>query len=204
MINQTSKILAIMLYLVQIFINFKYGPSIAKVSNTLNLDITPSNWVFSIWLIIYSFQLYMLLGLTNSEATKIFIPHAFSVLFNVSWILAFTNLKLGLATIFILGLLASIIYVLINNKTNKNKTVKNFYSLYFGWISIASFISATGWIVDTLGIKFNQILAFILYTIFIFSVSSLNLFNIIPYALVYFDLIFIKKSLTPTNIFNFK
>jgi hypothetical protein len=199
--DSTSKILAIMLYLVQLFINFKYGTSIAQVSNSLNLAITPSSWVFAIWIVIYSFQLYMLVGITDCEATKLFIPHAFSVLFNISWILAFTNMKLGLATVFILGLLASIVYVLINQNLNKIKIIKNFYSLYFGWISIASFISATGWIVNTLGIKFNQILAFIFYTIFIFSLSSFNLFEIIPYAIVYFDLIFVKKSLRLLNFF---
>ena len=191
MINQTSKILAIILYLVQIYINFKYGSSIGKISNSLNLEVTPSNWVFSIWLIIYSFQIYMLLDITSNEASKIFIPHAFSVLFNISWIMAFTNLNFGLATIFILGLLASIIYILIDNKTNK--TIQNFYSLYFGWISIATFLSATTWIVYTLGITFNQILVFIIYLSFILSINKLNLFTIIPYILVCFDLVFVKS-----------
>ena len=105
--------------------------------------------------------------------------------------MAFTNLNFGLATIFILGLLASIIYILIDNKTNK--TIQNFYSLYFGWISIATFLSATTWIVYTLGITFNQILVFIIYLSFILSINKFNLFTIIPYILVCFDLVFVKS-----------
>lgn len=188
------KILAIMLYLVQIFVNIKLGQNIGKISNSLDLPITPSNWVFSIWLIIYSFQLYMLFGITNEEASKLFIPHAFTVLFNVAWIFAFVNLKLGLAAIFILGLLATIVYVLINKKTENIKLAKKFYSLYFGWISIASFISIVAFFVKTLGFKFNQILTFIFYSFLVLKNKTFNLFEAFPYVLVYFDLIFVKNK----------
>ncbi len=190
----TVKILAIMLYLVQIFVNINYGRQIATVSNSLKLDITPSNWVFSIWLVIYSFQLYMLFNITSMEACKLFLPHAFSVLFNISWIFAFVNFKLGLAVIFILGLLASIVYVLTNKRTKYINIAKEFYSLYFGWVSIASFLGIVGYIVVVLGINFNQIFAFVLYTIYLIKVCAFNLFAIIPYAVVYFDLIFFKSN----------
>lgn len=182
-----------MLYLVQIFVNINYGKNIGIISNSLKLDITPSNWVFSIWLIIYSFQLYMLFNISNTDACKIFLPHAFSVLFNIAWIFAFVNMKIGLATIFILGLLASIMYILINRRTKVINIVKEFYSLYFGWISIATFISLVSYVVLVLGINFNQILAFILYTFYLIKVCSFNLYAIIPYVLVYFDLFFVKK-----------
>jgi hypothetical protein len=191
MIPITAKILSILLYLVQIFVNINYGLEIAKVSNSLNLTITPSSWVFSIWLVIYSFQLYMLLGISNKDIYKIFIPHALTVLFNIAWIFAFVNMKLGLATIFILALLASITYVLVNKKTESINIVKQFYSLYFGWISVASFLTLTGWIVVGLGINFNQIGSFILYTFYLIKTCSLNLWAAIPYILVYFDLIFV-------------
>lgn len=187
------KILAIMLYLVQIFVNINYGKNIEVISNSTKLDITPSNWVFSIWLIIYSFQLYMLFNISSRDACKIFLPHAFSVLFNIAWIFAFVNMKIGLAIIFILGLLASIMYVLINRRTKVINIVKEFYSLYFGWISIATFISLVSYVVIILGINFNQLLVFILYTFYLIKVCSFNLYAIIPYAMVYTDLLFVKK-----------
>ncbi len=188
------KILAVLLYLVQIYVNIIYGLDIAKISNSLNLAITPSSWVFSIWLVIYSFQLYMLLGITDSEASKLFVPHAFSVLFNISWIFAFVNMKLGLAIIFILGLLATIAYILIDPKTKYINIAKQFYSLYFGWISIASFISLVGFVVVGMGIDFNQILSFFFYTLYVVKTCALNLYAAIPYVLVYFDLIFFKNK----------
>lgn len=186
------KFLALLLYIVQIFVNIFYGQNIGKISNSLNLDISPSNWVFSIWLIIYSSQLYMLLNIKSTELIAIFIPHALTVLFNISWIFSFINEKFGLATIFIIGLLASILFILVCKKAYLTSLTSSFYHLYFGWVSIASFLGLFTWLLADFSKYYNLIWPFVLYSITILGLVNYNLFTAIPFIIVYSDLLFKK------------
>lgn len=182
------RLIALLLYIVQIFVNIFYGQNIGTISNTLKLDISPSGWVFSIWLVIYSFQLYMLLNIGTAELMQIFVPHALSVLFNISWIFSFTNMKFGLATIFIIGLLSTLVFVLFCKKAYLTSLVSSFYHLYFGWVSIASFLGFFTWLLADFNKYFNLILPFIIYSLTVLDLTCYNLFTAIPFIIVYFDL----------------
>jgi len=187
------KLLTILLYIVQIFINIFLGKEIGPVANKYILDISPQNWVFSIWLVIYSFELIMLLNLPTKDITKIFLPFALTVLFNVSWIYSFTKLKLGLSVLFIIALLGTIIYIIINKKKYLNNIAKNFFNLYLGWVSIASFLGIFTWLLADYKIYIKLFVPFLIYTISIIKLFAFNLFTIIPYVVVYLSLLIKKK-----------
>lgn len=199
------KFLALLLYIVQIFVNIFYGQNIGKISNTSNisntfkLNISPSRWVFSIWLIIYSFQLYMLLNTETAQLMKIFVLHTVIVLFNVSWIFEFTNMKFRLTTFFIIGLIATLIFILFCEKVYLTSVIKCFYHLYFGWVTIASLLGVYTWLLADFNKYYNLVLPFILYSFTILDLTSYNLFIAIPYIIVYVDLA-LKKIINYIHI----
>ena len=186
------KLLAILLYISQIYVNIFLGKDIGSIANKNELDISPPNWVFLIWLIIYSFELIMLLKLPKKSITNIFLPFALTVIFNISWIYSFTKSKLGLSVIFIIGLLATIIYVIIYKKKYLNNIAKNFFNLYLGWVSIASFLGVFTWLQADYKIYLKLFVPFLTYAIFVIKLFKFNLFVIIPYVIVFFSFL-IKK-----------
>jgi hypothetical protein len=189
------KIFVIMLYLVQLYVNIFFGSQIGKIANLHNINITPSSWVFFIWIIIYSFQFYIIFNINKENLSKIFLLYALTFLLNILWIFAFTNLKFGLSVILILSLLACIIFVSTHIKIidNIDSLLHIYYSTYIGWLSIASFLAIFTWLKEDFNIFFDLTIPFIIYTFIILQSSSFNLYIAIPYLLVYFDMLFVKK-----------
>ena len=189
------KIFVIILYLVQLYVNIYYGNKIGKIANLYNINITPSSWVFFIWIIIYSFQFYIIFNINEENLSKIFLLYALTFLLNIFWIFAFTNSKLGLSVILILSLLACIIFVSTHIKIvdNIDSLLNIYYSTYISWLSIASFLAIFTWLKGDLDIYFDLTIPFIIYTFIILQANSFNLYITIPYLLVYFDMLFVKN-----------
>jgi len=134
-----------------------------EVSDLYPNLFTPAPFTFSIWSIIYlalaGFVVYQtnpprkVKGiLTPSDLLRIRFAFIFSCIINISWIFSWHYLKLGLSVILMLLLLASLVYVNRLTRTNKLNPMENLlvrvpFSLYFGWITVATIANITAFLV---------------------------------------------------------
>jgi len=127
------------------------GQDTASVSNNNPTLITPAGYVFSIWSIIYillgAFVVYQALPRErNSEYhRKISWLFVLSSLINMAWIFVWQFESLILSVVFIFALLLTLIaiYMRLNIGKSKAKTSERLavhlpFSVYLGWITIAS------------------------------------------------------------------
>lgn len=127
------------------------GQDTATVSNNNPTLITPAGYVFSIWSIIYillgAFVVYQALPRErNSEYhRKISWLFVLSSLINMAWIFVWQFESLILSVVFIFALLLTLIaiYMRLNIGKSKAKTSERLavhlpFSVYLGWITIAS------------------------------------------------------------------
>lgn len=116
-----------------------------ELSNKYDSMITPAGFAFSIWSIIY-----LLLGIfiikvwkeykTNGDYSVPLLPlFIFQSLMNMAWLFAWHYEKIALSVIIMLFLLISIILIY------KYVTIKELWripwSIYLGWISVASIVN---------------------------------------------------------------
>lgn len=141
-----------------IIINFlsQYGfinkKTISLTSNKVNTILTPSKWTFSIWIIIYIFQLafniYSLIYV--NEITRRL--NIFPVLVNISnilWVLSFSYDFYVLSTIILFAMLSFLIeiYILLEVYYSKNMFWEELifyfipFSIYLGWVLVATILS---------------------------------------------------------------
>lgn len=128
------------------------GMSIKQVSDRIHSAFTPSNWTFYIWILIYIFQL-------ASNFYSIFHPnrltHRMSVfpmllnIFNIIWVFTFLFNIFFFSTLTLITMLGFLIqiYIALNIRFNLHLSWELVvfyyipYSMYFGWITIASITS---------------------------------------------------------------
>ncbi len=127
------------------------GRDTATVSNNNPTLITPAGYVFSIWGIIYillgAFVVYQALPRERGSDYhgKIGWLFVFSSLINIAWIFVWQFESLILSVVLIFALLLSLIgiYLRLNIGRSKVKTSERLavhlpFSVYLGWITIAS------------------------------------------------------------------
>ncbi len=127
------------------------GQNTAAVSNNNPTLITPAGYVFSIWGIIYIllgvFVVYQALPRERGSEyhKKISWLYVLSSLINIAWIFVwqFESLILSVVLIFALLLTLIVIYMRLNIgrstvKTSERLAVHLPFSVYLGWITIAS------------------------------------------------------------------
>jgi translocator protein len=127
------------------------GRNTATISNNNPTLITPAGYVFSIWGVIYillgAFVVYQALPRERSSDyhRKISWLFVLSSLINIAWIFVwqFESLILSVALIFALLLTLIAIYLRLNIGKSKVKTSERLavhlpFSVYLGWITIAS------------------------------------------------------------------
>ena len=127
------------------------GTDTATVSNNNPTLITPAGYVFSIWGIIYillgAFVVYQALPRERGSDYhgKIGWLFVFSSLLNIAWIFVWQFESLILSVVLIFALLLSLIaiYLRLNIGRSKVKTSERLavhlpFSVYLGWITIAS------------------------------------------------------------------
>lgn len=161
--NLTLKIFNTVMFLGTIFTNFfvidgvgSLKP-IGNISNEYNTLLTPPDWAFSIWGLIYSgllifniCQFFPQLGL-NQEVTNIGPIFIISCLFNIAWIFTFslgTKYSILISVFIILGLLISLFFIQdkvkffdSNSSTYKILFVDIPFSIYLGWVITASIVN---------------------------------------------------------------
>jgi len=140
------------------------GTDTAAVSDSYPNLFAPAGYTFSIWgmiyllLGLYMFRMFeiwkpkksVLSQLEMNTVTRLF---AITSVLNTAWLLAWQYNVLWLSVIIMAALLISLI--MVNNVTrHKNFTAKEWalvglpFSVYFGWITVATIANITTWLVS--------------------------------------------------------
>ncbi|MEM2098897.1 MAG: TspO/MBR family protein [Candidatus Bathyarchaeia archaeon] len=128
------------------------GKTTAEVSNSYPTLITPAGYVFAIWGIIYALLgIFLIYQAFPSQKDKNFQKqiNGFFILtstLNAVWLFFWQNELLPISIAIILGLLASLIAIYLRLKIGKSTVslkeklcVHVPFSVYLGWITIATF-----------------------------------------------------------------
>lgn len=125
----------------------------AEVSEKYKTLITPNGFAFSIWGVIYSLifatLVYFFIQRNDPAVSELirltstlFIASSF---FNIGWIIAFSYEKLGLSTIFIFGILFSLMVLIeriyINRAAFPFTLAGTAFTLYASWVFIATILN---------------------------------------------------------------
>ena len=121
------------------------------VSDSFAALFTPAGYVFAIWGVIYLtltvFAVYQVLPSQkdNARLDRIGIWFILANLFNGGWIFAWHYLQFPLSLLLMLGLLVSLLVIYLRlgigitqNKPNERWLVDMPFSIYLGWISVAT------------------------------------------------------------------
>lgn len=130
------------------------GRTNKEVSDMYPVLLTPSGYAFSIWGLIYlllaGFVIYQFLpsSFKRDSISRLGYWFLASCVFNVAWIFAFQNLQTGLALLIIVLLLLCLIMLYLKTRAITLPTtaeiwlVKLPFSIYLGWVSVATIINA--------------------------------------------------------------
>ena len=117
------------------------GTTPQGISESYANVLTPAGWTFSIWSLIYTLVLIFMIGslVSSSVRTKaVAIGNWFwiSCLFNIGWILTWHFRLIWASMIMMLGLLTSLVMIL--GRTDGITLFSAGFSLYTGWITVAT------------------------------------------------------------------
>lgn len=190
--------------------------STQEISDSFQVFFVPAGYVFSIWSVIYTgliaFTIYQITkGRHNEILRKIRIPVILSSIFNGVWIIFWHYGLLELATLTMLLLLLTLIYIYSKLPYWKSKMGKLFrasvaltFSLYLGWISVATIANITvqlyalGW--NGLGLGGEYWAALLCLVAADLAINLLWIRRDYPYALVIIWAVFgiyVKFTNTP-------
>lgn len=131
------------------------GNSTAEISDRYHTYLTPAGYAFSIWSLIYlllaGFIIYQFRSRTGGrdsvERTGIWFM--LSCVFNMSWLILWHYLHIELSLVAMVLLLLSLIIIyrrtrfIPNPATGDKWLVKLPFSLYLGWISVATIVNVS-------------------------------------------------------------
>jgi hypothetical protein len=129
-----------------------------KISDMYQTLITPAPFTFSIWSIIYTLLIIAIISMIvrKKDAYTREAIEAVSPLFWVScalnsiWIVSFSYDLIGLSTIFIFLLTATLVLIiqaLGKIQTQKSVLLPITFGLYAGWLTIATVVNVAAWLV---------------------------------------------------------
>lgn len=140
-----------------IAVNYNMGFNVGNIANEKTALIQPANYAFSIWGLIYLLLfIWIMRGffvkdekVSVYEDLRLLIPVNF--LLNSAWIIAFTQQKFLLSTVIIILLLLSlfIIYKTIKQNPDKGSFDLIPFSIYLGWVSVATIVNIFTYFVRT-------------------------------------------------------
>lgn len=119
---------------------------------------TPAGFTFSIWGVIYLLntlfcilQLYKLIKAPHSLNVKLIVLFIMMCACNMSWLVTWHYKLLPLSVIVMLTLLASLIYAVMESRKIRLETKQNYFeymhfSVYLGWISVATIANVSAWL----------------------------------------------------------
>jgi hypothetical protein len=133
-----------------------FGRSTKEISDSFPSFFTPAGYVFSIWSVLYLTQLvftvYQALPAqaSNPRIRAVRYPFVAACLFNGIWIIAWHGLIVPLSMVLMLGLLGSLILAYNRLEIGVTADLNNAdrwlvrlpFSLYLGWITVATVANA--------------------------------------------------------------
>lgn len=140
------------------------GVATGEVSDTYANLFAPAGFTFSIWGLIYLFLAVFVVRMWRQNLTKapqletkqmIRVVRKFTLtsVLNTAWLLAWQYQILWLSVIIMLGLLTTLLFIqrdLSRIPMSRSETiaVRSPFSLYVGWISVATIANITAWLVS--------------------------------------------------------
>jgi hypothetical protein len=137
------------------------GLMTGEISDRFKALFTPAGYVFAIWGVIYIllivFAVYQVLPgqKNNTRIDQIGVWFVLVNLFNGAWILAWHYEQFLISLILMLGLLSSllIVYTRLKIGINKIKPIERWlvdlpFSIYLGWISVATIANVSTVLID--------------------------------------------------------
>jgi MFS family permease len=125
------------------------GVDTGAVSDQYPTVLTPAGYAFSIWSLIYlgmvSFSIYQLLPAQIAKYAGVRTIYLISCVLNCAWLYAWHHYWIGVCVILLFALAGSL--ALINFKlAERDKGLdlvlaKAPFGLYFGWVTVASFVN---------------------------------------------------------------
>ncbi len=206
--SATLRYANILLFILTVIVNsiagsttFIGGRDTATVSNNNPTLITPAGYVFSIWGIIYillgAFVVYQALPRERGSDyhRKIGWLFVLSSLVNIAWIFVWQFESLILSVVLIFALLLSLIaiYLRLNIGRSKVKTSERLavhlpFSVYLGWITIASLadvaVTLTAYSWDGFGISPETWAIIVVAVALVITMLMLGIRKDVAYALV--------------------
>ncbi|WP_128895839.1 tryptophan-rich sensory protein [Longirhabdus pacifica] len=139
-----------------------FGKDTRELSDQYPVLITPESYVFSIWSVIYTLLAgFVILTLLPSgrkqigEVKKISAWFIISSALNITWLFFWHGELVFFSVLTMIALLISIIklyHLTHQNTKNATRIVKIFtqlpFSLYLGWISVATIVNISTWLYD--------------------------------------------------------
>lgn len=131
------------------------GRSTAEISDMYQTYLTPAGYAFSIWLLIYlllaGFVIYQFRSATSSRdlIQEIRFWFILSCIFNMAWLFLwhYLYLELSLASMILLLFTLIVIYRITRRitdpTTGESWLVKLPFSIYLGWISVATIVNVS-------------------------------------------------------------
>lgn len=133
---------------------FFNGMGQAAVSSKYQTLLTPNGFAFSIWGVIYTLVfatlIYLFIKRKDPASARlvglISAPFVISSLFNMAWIVAFSYERVGLSTVFIVGILVSLMVIahrIYNARAEVPFTLAGTaFSLYASWVFVATILNS--------------------------------------------------------------
>ncbi len=161
--NTLLKIFTVAAYVTMVAVNYLAvllplgGRGTGQISDNYPNLFAPAGYAFSIWGLIYTllgiYVVYQLWQKKNSLFTRINSLFIINALLNVAWIFAWHYDLIWLSVILMAGLLVTLIKIadiLRLSKLNKKEKwlVQLPFSIYFGWITVASIANVTVFLVS--------------------------------------------------------
>jgi len=156
-----KRILNILAYVVLVGVNAfanilpLNGLNTGEISDRFQTFFVPAGYVFSIWGLIYiglgAFAIYQALpsNKENTLVSRIDFLFQLSCVANISWLFLWHYEKFPLTLLAMFGLLATLLLIYTRLEIGKGSTTRGLFwavnipfSLYLGWISVASIANA--------------------------------------------------------------
>jgi hypothetical protein len=152
------------------------GRDTGEISDAYPTLVTPAGYVFAIWGVIYlaliGYAIYQALPAQASDPHLRAIGPVFALNggLNVLWLWMWHNLWIGWSLLVMLGLLATLIVIYLRLR-DASAWLRLPFSIYLGWISIATIANASIFLVDADWGRFG--LPEVTWAVIILSVGAL-------------------------------
>jgi benzodiazapine receptor len=130
------------------------GKTTGDIANRVEVLFTPAGYVFSIWSLIYILLATWLVFQFERRADVLYTSvsrwFALSCLLNIAWILCWHYGYFALSVVIMVSLLSTLIVIYLRSKKHQQKKMDLLpFSIYLGWISVATVANISYLLVDS-------------------------------------------------------